>query len=304
MEEEVMPSLRTLGLMGVLLATLPLLGPPPAARAAEPSATPKGGIITRAVLASAVTPLTRSPLGVTDTFPPDLKAVHVNIAIANAPRNTAIRVDWIAVDVGPAVPRNTKIFSASSTVEGSTTVSEEFFVYPQTPGGPARLPIGAYRMDIYVNDKLDRTLKMTIRENVPAFVPPPLRAIGSCPPPTKPVYRPPLVARALTPAQGVTSAVEPINPTREFKPTSKFYVIAHLDNPPPNSKVKAVWYALDTGGAEPCNTRLGETEITTSSARAWFNWSAAPKKFPVGIYRVEIYVNGSLNNDVDLRVFE
>ncbi len=283
----------------LLLGTPTLLGPLPRAQAADPSPATKGGIITRAVLASAVTPLTRSPLGVTDTFPPDAKAFHVNVAVANAPSNTAIAVDFIAVDVGPDVPRNAKLLSQNTTVEGSRPVNFKFFTYSQT-SGPARMPVGAYKMDIYVNGKLDRTLKMTIRENVPAFVPPPLRAPGSCPPPPKPVYRPPLVARRLTMAEGVsTSTVEPVNPTREFKPTSKPHVIAELDNPPANSKVKAVWYALDTGGAEPCNTRFVETEYTTSGRRVWF-YIEPP--FPVGIYRVEIYVNGNLNNDVDLRV--
>ena len=280
----------------LLLGTLTVLGPLPAAQAAEPSPAAKGGIITRAVLASASTPLTSSPLGVTDTFPPDTKRFYVNIAVANAPSNTAIRIDWIAVDLGPDVPRNTKIHSSSRTVEGSRPVVVE---YPDL-----RLPVGAYKMDIYLNEKLDRTLKMTVRENVPAFVAPPPRALGNCPPPPKAEFRPPVVARKLTMAEGRnTSTGEPINATRQFKPTSNFHAIVELDNPPANSKVKAIWYALDTGGAEPCNTRLYESEITTSGRRTWFKFWP-PDKFPVGIYKVEIYVNGNLNLDLDFRVFD
>jgi len=298
-----MRSLRTLSLSAatsLLLGTLTVLGPLPAARAAEPSPAAKGGIITRAVLASASTPLTSSPLGVTDTFPPDVKEIHVNIAVANAPSNTALRIDWIAVDVGPDVPRNSKLTSHRTTVQGSRPVGVVFL--GATSGG--RLWVGAYKMDIYVNEKLDRTLKMAVRENVPAFVPPPPRAPGSCPPPPKAEFRPPVVARKLTMAEGVnTSTIEPINATRQFKPTSNFHAIVELDNPPANSKVKAIWYALDTGGLEPCNTRLYESEITTSGRRTWFKFWP-PDKFPVGIYKVEIYVNGNLNLDLDFRVFD
>jgi hypothetical protein len=103
-------------------------------------------------------------------------------------------------------------------------------------------------------------------------------------------------------AEGVTSSGDPVSATRQFKTSSAFHAIVELENAPSNSKIKAVWYALDTGGAEPCNTRLIETEVTTSGTRnVWFKYTP-PEKFPVGLYKVDISVNGNLNNDVDFTV--
>lgn len=268
---------------------------PPTATAAPPSSPPPGGgIITNAVLARASTPLTSAPLGITDVFPPD-KEIHVNIALADAPEGTNVEIVWTAVDVGSAAPPNTQITSHRSTVQGTRYLDVVF-------SGPVSLPVGTYKMDIYLNGELNRTLDMQVREDVPAFQTPTPAAVGSCPPPPPPEYRPPLIATGLTMAEGVnTTTFEPINPTREFKPDSTFHAIVELKDTPPNSRVKAVWYALDTGGAEACNTRLNETTVTTSGDRAWFSYEA-PDQLPKGIYKVEIYVNDNLNNDVTFRV--
>jgi hypothetical protein len=280
------------------LTTIPTqASPTTAAVQAQPSRTnaPSSsvGIITNAVLARGTTPLTSSPLGITDTFPPDGE-IHVNIAVANAPSGTALKTIWTAVNA-TGVPPNTEVTSRTSAAEGSRFVDSVLF-------STTRFPLGSYKVDVYLNGKLDRTLNFTVKDNVAAFRTPAPSALGNCPPPPKPDYRPPLVARKLTMAEDVNpSTFEPINATRQFKPTSNFHAIVELENTPANSKIKAVWYALDTGGAEACNSRLNETEITTSGARAWFNYKP-PDKYPNGIYKVEIYVNGNLNNDVDFRV--
>lgn len=256
--------------------------------------TTSGGIITDVVLARQVTPLTNSPLGITDTFPPD-GDIHVNLALTNAPSGTSIRAVWSAVNAS-GVPPNTEITSYRATVQGSRYLDIVFY-------GTTRLPVGTYKIDVLMNDKLDRTLNFSVKENVAAYTTPTPQPIGKCPPLSAPAYKPPLVARSLTMAEGVKSdTVEPVNPTRQFKTSSVFHAIIDLDNPQPNTKIKAVWYALDTGGLERCNTRLGENEITISnSKRVWFNFRP-PEKWVPGIYKVEIYVNDNLNNDVDFRV--
>jgi hypothetical protein len=252
------------------------------------------GIISDVVLAREVTPLTNSPLSISDTFPPDGE-IHVNLSLANAPAGTNIRAVWSVINA-TGIPSNSEITSYRATVQGSRYLDIVFY-------GTSRLPVGTYKIDVFLNEQLDRTLTFSVKENIAAFRTPTPQTIGKCPPPSAPVYKPPLIARALTMAESVKSdTVEPVNPTRQFKPTSVFHAIIDLDNAPANSKIKAVWYALDTGGLEPCNTRLGENEITiTSSKRVWFNFRP-PDKWVAGIYKVEIYVNDNLNNGVDFRV--
>lgn len=268
------------------------LSSPTAASPSSPAVG--GGIITNVVLATETTPLTGSPLGITDTFPPTGE-VHVNTAIANAPSGTKIKAIWTVVDAGSAAPKNTEITNYATTAEGTRFVDIVF-----TPS--QKMPAGSYKIDVLLNEKLERTLNFTVKEGIAPFVVPTPKAVGSCPPPPRPDYRPPLVAKKLTMAESVTSNGDPVNATRQFKPNSTFHAIAALENAPSNSKIKAVWYALDTGGAEACNTRLVETEVTTSGTRnVWFKYTP-PEKYPLGVYKVDIFVNGNLNIDVDFTV--
>jgi hypothetical protein len=161
-------------------------GPTPTtAPLSSPAAS--GGIITNAVLARDSTPLTASPLGITDTFPPTGK-IHVNIATANAPSGTRIKAVWTALDAGSSIPKNTEITSYATSAEGTRFVDVVF-----TPS--QKMPIGTYKVDVLLNEKIERTLNFAVKEGVAAFVVPTPKAVGSCPPPPRPDYRPPLVAK-------------------------------------------------------------------------------------------------------------
>ena len=68
-----------------------------------------------------------------------------------------VRGAWIAEDVGDAAPKETKIDEATLTAETPTDHSA-FSLSKPTNGWP----VGKYRTEIYVNDKLAETLKFTI----------------------------------------------------------------------------------------------------------------------------------------------
>lgn len=265
--------------------------------AMQPSPAADGGIITAAVLARDSSAILNSPIGVTDSFAPKQPKIHIIITVNNAPNGTGVKAALTAVEVGNAIPANTKLGEPSSSVSGSQNV--DFFFESPAQG----FPQGTYKVEILLNNKLDRTLNFMVKDGVPIPTPVPTKAVGSCPPPPRPNYRPPLVATKITMAEDVKGTeLEPVNATRFFKTSSVFHSVVTLANAPSNTRVKAVWFAQDIGNAEPCNARLTEYELTASGSHNVDFTYRPPSKWPVGIYRVEIYVNDNPNIDVDFRV--
>lgn len=286
-------------------AAAPTLQPalPTATAAPQPTAaagttsTGSTGLIANVVLAQDVTVLSYSPIGAGDTFPPKA-TTHVVVTVSQASSGTSVKVVLTALDIGSAAAPNTKLGEYSLDAVGSQNL--EFAFTPTSKG----FPVGTYKADIYVNDKLDRTLNYSIKEGIAAASTPTIKAVGSCPPPPQSNPKPPSIVKKVTLAESVRSSdLEPVNPTKVFKPTAQVHAVVLLDNAPANTVVKAVWYAQDTGGAEACNTHISEYTITSSggSKNMDFNYQP-PEKFPLGNYRVEIYVNDSLSFDLDFSV--
>jgi hypothetical protein len=86
--------------------------------------------------------------------------------------------------------------------------------------------------------------------------------------------------------------------TAVFTPDQTFYCVVVLANAPDTTKVKAVWYAVDDAGAA---TQLAEKEIVGSGSPITFN-AAASSPWPVGKYKVELYLNDKLDRTLELTV--
>ncbi len=149
---------------------------------------------------------------------------------------------------------------------------------------------------------------------------PPAATAPSNPPsvPTEVVKPPPLMAercqgagqpkpsgyiKNLTMAEKVRSSDgEPENPTEEFKPNSKIFAVANIQNAPANTRFKALWCVTDVGKADVPDAKIGEAAITTFGTRN-AEFSLTPSKgWAVGRYRIEIYVNGVLDTVRHFRV--
>ena len=115
--------------------------------------------ITQAVLAKGVTGETFEPVNPTSTFPPDQAVIHLVVSVANAPAETKVKTVWTAVDVGDASPANTKIDEAEVTMDSSGNA--HFTLSLPNRGA---WPVGKYKVEIYLNDKLDRTLEYTVAQ--------------------------------------------------------------------------------------------------------------------------------------------
>jgi hypothetical protein len=115
--------------------------------------------ITQATLAKDVNGSNFEPVDPTSTFPADQPVIHLVISVANAPSDTKVKTVWTAVDVGSAAPANTKIDEASVTLDASGTA--HFTLSLPNSGA---WPMGKYKVDVYLDDKLDRTLEYTIAQ--------------------------------------------------------------------------------------------------------------------------------------------
>jgi hypothetical protein len=81
------------------------------------------------------------------------------------------------------------------------------------------------------------------------------------------------------------------HPTKVFSPDDRFYCVVYLSNAPDNTKVTAVWTAVDAEGNKKPDEELGRVSTKSGSGeRLPFSLgNAAP--WPAGDYKVDLYLN-------------
>lgn len=255
----------------------------------SPTSVPStASVITNAVMASSVSG-NLEPIGITNTFGPEQAVFFAVATLSNAPAGTTLKAKWTALDTGGIVAPNTLIGETEVSAEGSRNV---VFTFKPNAG---RLPQGNYQVDIYVNNKLERTVRFTVKDT-PA-------STSSCPPVPTPVTRPSNFVASVTMALDVTAdKKDPVNPTTVFTPNATFHAVVSLRNAPANTKVSTTWYATDVGTAAPCNSRIDSAEVITDGTRN-IDFTLKPRtQWPSGTYRVEISINDVLDRVVHFSV--
>jgi hypothetical protein len=105
--------------------------------------------------------MTASPGGEeTTSFASDMPKMFAMFKTKGAQQGDKIRGVWIAEDVGGAALANSKIDEKALTMDGDTD-DGDFSLSKPTEGWP----LGKYRFEIYVNDKLVTTARFTIESN-------------------------------------------------------------------------------------------------------------------------------------------
>jgi len=74
-----------------------------------------------------------------------------------------------------------------------------------------------------------------------------------------------------------------------------------IQNAPANTRVRAAWYANDVGRVAPCNTFIDAAELSALEGSFTVDFSLDPTN-PVGIYRVEIWLNNNLEHIVTFTI--
>ncbi|MBI5651090.1 MAG: hypothetical protein HZC40_11705 [Chloroflexi bacterium] len=126
----------------------------------------------------------------------------------------------------------------------------------------------------------------------------PTSIASKCVPHTPQALKPSNLVAELIMAEGAGANGEPVNRTGEFLARETIHAIVGIKNAPANTKIRAVFYALDAGNATQCNVKLGESEQSASGSR-YLDFALAPandKPWLLGKYRVEIFVNGALDH--------
>ncbi len=261
--------------------------------------------ITNAVTAKDSKSDTFEPVGITDTFPPDQVKFHAVVSIANAPDDTKLKAVWTAMDVGTAAAPNTVIDSSEITAGGTRNVD-----FTLSPDAGKVWPAGTYKVDIYLNGKMNRSLNFSVvappqptaaATRAPTAVPTVASVV--CPPVTLPAARPSGIVTGVTMALNTQGAnKDPVNPTNLFPPSAVFHAVVALKDAPANTQVTATWYASDLGGPPDCNVSLTSTDITTDGTRNIDFTLTPPSVWPDGDYRVEISVNNTFDRAVRFQV--
>lgn len=91
----------------------------------------------------------------TDSFAPGDRTVHCVATLKEAKSGTKMRFSWWTVGVEGA--RNRKIQEINYTTKPLENVIHGHLTYPQD------WPTGKYRVQVYVNDDLDRSVFYTVR---------------------------------------------------------------------------------------------------------------------------------------------
>jgi hypothetical protein len=139
--------LRILGILGGVLAILLGIGQIINAVSTTPA-------IARVEMAHGLDSQNRAS-GVTTTFSPSDKPIHCVVTLRCSPPNTKIKVVWYLVEA-PGKKPNQKIYEHElTTTERSKNVGDFFLT--------SSLPVGSYRADVYLNDKLEQTCPFQVK---------------------------------------------------------------------------------------------------------------------------------------------
>ncbi len=117
---------------------------------------------------------------------------------------------------------------------------------------------------------------------------------GACEAPNLEVKSSSLIEK-VTLAQNVEDeTMAPLNPVESFGTSDIFHAVLSIKDAPANTVFKSAWYAQDVGTASACNTLIDSNELTTDGTRN-VDFNLTPESaWPVGTYRVELFVNGEL----------
>jgi hypothetical protein len=93
---------------------------------------------------------------------------------------------------------------------------------------------------------------------------------------------------------------EAADPTTTFAQDDDFYCVVELANAPDDTKIKAVWTAVEAENTDP-NFYIDEAEITQGSGT--LNFSLTNNNlWPLGKYKVDLYLNDKLTQTLEFQV--
>lgn len=227
------------------------------------------GVITKVTLALNTEGDDINPVDPSTEFGPNA-TIHAVVAVKKAPADTKFSAKWLTTDVGDVDVPN-KLIDGTETIEGGSG-NLDFSLSPTTS-----FPEGNYRLEIYINEKLDQLIEFSIVEGGPE--------LEVSLPDSEYIV-------SVTMAKGVKGvAKEPVNPTSVFKPTDTIHAVVKVVGAPDATSFTSVWLVTDVGDVAEPDTVIDSPSIQMGGDGN-IDFSLKPNKpFPVGSYRVEILVD-------------
>ncbi len=109
--------------------------------------------ISQPAMASSVDASTKQPVNKTDVFSTQNPVIYATILVKNAPSDTKITAKWTYVDGSVDI----------GTVNFQTTQTSQYVAFHLTKPDSG-FPVGAYKVEIYLNDKLKETMKFSVKK--------------------------------------------------------------------------------------------------------------------------------------------
>jgi hypothetical protein len=83
--------------------------------------------------------------------------------------------------------------------------------------------------------------------------------------------------------------------------TQTFYCFYDLNNAPDDTVVRGAWTLVSAEGFDP-NSEIDSAEITGSDDSYYFSLDRAADQWPVGQYKIDLFINGNLVETVEFQV--
>jgi hypothetical protein len=253
-------------------------------------------LVAEAVLAKDFKADTATPMDVTTEYAPEQKNFHLVVTVNDAPKDTKFKTAWTALDIGGTIPPNTKLEERELIVTGSGTF--EFTLGSKT----SQWASGKYKVDLYTNNRLDRTINFTVAGTIAARVPTPIPTEVKCAAPTTSSIKPSGLITKVVMSDKIDAFGNATNPTTVFKSVNRVYAVISFKGVPANTRVKIRWLATDVGKAASCNTVLWDYEDKIEGAGNAVSYYDRTSPYPAGSYRAEIYLNDKFDQVVNFSV--
>lgn len=96
--------------------------------------------------------------------------------------------------------------------------------------------------------------------------------------------------------------LDPVDPTTVFSPDSIIHAVVKIEDAPINTEFTAAFYVDDVGDAAEPNTLIGSNTLMGDGTRNVDFTLTPTTSWPAGTYRVEISINGTLDQVVQYTV--
>ena len=95
---------------------------------------------------------------------------------------------------------------------------------------------------------------------------------------------------------------EPVDLTTVFTPSSVIHAVVSIKDSPSGTKFTAEFYVVDVGSAAAPDSLITSTDLTADGTR-YLDFTLTPtSSWPAGSYRVDILVNGNLDQSLPYTV--